>query len=326
MPKPNLLVLCPPDHYALRNLDSIRQLADIYVSNDEKALEERAAAAEIILSSGLTGKAVSLRDIWCHSKKVKWVHSLSAGVENLLFPELVESPVPVTNARGVFKRPLAEFAVLGMLYFYKRVRRLVESQRSRKWDGFFVEGLQGKVMGVVGYGEIGRECAILAKPLGVMIHATRRNVEKSADDPIVDRVYRPEQLEEMLGEIDVLLAAAPLTSRTRHMLGEHQFQAMKPSAIVINVGRGPVIDERALITALQKGQIAGAALDVFEQEPLPEDSPLWAMENVLISPHCTDRTSNPDWLDMAMQCFVENFHRYLDGRELMNIVDKKAGY
>lgn len=326
MPKPNLLVICPPDHYALRNLEPIRSLADIYVSNDEKALEERAGAADIILSSGLTGKSVSLRDIWQHSKNVKWVHSLSAGVENLLFPELVESNVPVTNARGVFKRPLAEFAVLGMLYFYKRVRRLVESQRAHKWDSFLVDGLEGKVMGVVGYGEIGRECALLAKPLGVKIYATRRNVEKSTSDPIVDRVFRLEQLNEMLGQIDVLVAAAPLTPETRHMLGKEQFQAMKPSSIVINVGRGPVIDEQALVAALQEKQVAGAALDVFEQEPLPEDSPLWDMENVLISPHCTDRTSDPDWLDMAMQCFVENFHRYMDRRELMNVVDKKAGY
>lgn len=326
MPKPNVLVICPPDLYALRSLDPIREAANIFVSNDEKALEEHAGEAEIILSSGLTGKAVSLREIWRHARKVQWVHSLSAGVDNLLFPELVESKVPVTNARGVFKRPLAEFAVLGMLYFYKRVRRLIESQRSHKWDSFLVDGLEGKVMGIVGYGEIGRECALLAKPLGVKIHATRRNVEKSADDPVLDRVYRVEQMDEMLREIDVLLAAAPLTPQTKHMIGERQFQAMKPSAIVINVGRGPVIDETALIAALQEGRIAGAALDVFEREPLPEESPLWDMENVLISPHCTDRTSDPDWLDLAVQLFVENFRRYQDGRELLNVVDKKAGY
>jgi phosphoglycerate dehydrogenase-like enzyme len=326
MSKPNVLVICPPDHYALRTLEPLRPLAELFISNDEKALEERAPTAEIVLSSGLTGKSVSLRDIWRHSKNVKWVHSLSAGVENLLFPELVESPVPVTNARGVFKRPLAEFAVLGMLYFYKRVRRLVESQRAHKWDSFLVEGLQGKVMGVVGYGEIGRECALLAKALGVKIYATRRKVEKSAEDPIVDRVFPPDQLNQMLAEIDVLVAAAPLTPQTHHMLGERQFAAMKPSSIVINVGRGPVIDEQALVAALQSGKLAGAALDVFDKEPLAGDSPLWDMENVLISPHCTDRTSNPDWLDLAMQCFVDNFHRYQKGEELANLVDKKAGY
>jgi phosphoglycerate dehydrogenase-like enzyme len=251
---------------------------------------------------------------------------LSAGVENLLFPELVESSIPVTNARGVFKRPLAEFAVLGMLYFYKRVRRLVENQRAHRWDDFLVDGLPGKVMGVVGYGEIGRECAILAKALGVRIYATRRNVERSAGDPVLDRAFHLEELDEMLGQIDVLVAAAPLTPETRHMISERQFRAMKPSAIVINVGRGPVIDEAALVRALQEKRISGAALDVFEKEPLPVESPLWDMENVLISPHCTDRTRDPDWLDMAMQLFVENFRRYLEGRELLNVIDKKAGY
>lgn len=326
MPKPNVLVLCPPDHYALRNLDSIRDKANIFISNNEEELEEHAPSAEIILSSGLTGKSVSLQAIWQRTNRLRWVHSLSAGVETLLFPELVESSIPVTNARGVFKRPLAEFAVLGMLYFYKRVRRLIESQRAHHWDSFLVDGLQGKVMGVVGYGEIGRECAILAKALGVKIYATRRNVERSAGDPILDRAFHLEQLNEMLSEIDVLVAAAPLTPDTRHMISDRQFQAMKPSAIVINVGRGPVVDEEALIRALQDKQIAGAALDVFEKEPLPADSPLWDMENVLISPHCTDRTREPDWLDLAMQLFVENFHRYMGGRELLNVIDKRAGY
>ncbi len=130
----------------------------------------------------------------------------------------------------------------------------------------------------------------------------------------------------MLGELDVLLAAAPLTPETRHMLGEKVFAAMKPSAIVINVGRGPVVDEAALIRALTEKRLGGAALDVFETEPLAADSPLWDLENVLISPHCTDRTTNPDWLDLSMQCFVDNFKRYRKGQPLENVVDKKAGY
>ena len=326
MPKPNVLVLCPPDHYSLRNLDSIRDKAHFFISNDERELEEHAPSAEIIVFSGVTGGSVSLQAIWRRTNHLRWVHSLSAGVEKLLFPELVESSIPVTNARGVYKRPLAEFAVLGMLYFYKHVRRLIESQRAHHWDNFMVDGLPGKVMGVVGYGEIGRECAILAKALGVKIYATRRNVERSAGDPILDRAFHLEQLNEMLSEIDVLVAAAPLTPETRHMISDRQFQAMKPSAIVINVGRGPVVDEEALIRALQEKQIGGAALDVFENEPLPAESPLWDMQNVLISPHCTDRTREPDWLDLSMQLFVENFQRYMEGRELLNVIDKRAGY
>ena len=158
------------------------------------------------------------------------------------------------------------------------------------------------------------------------IYATRRNPERSANDPVLDKIYPSDKLLEMLSAIDVLVAAAPLTPETHHLLSDAAFGAMKPSALVMNVGRGPVVDEAALIRALQAKTIAGAALDVFEVEPLPAESPLWGMDNVLISPHCTDRTVNPDWLDLSMQCFVENFRRFTKGQALENVVDKKAGY
>ena len=326
MAKPNLLVLAPPDHYALRNLEAIKDAAHIFINNEEEASRDFARTADIILSSGLTGKTVSFPEVFAAAGQVKWIHSLSAGVEKLMFPALIDSAVPLTNARGVFKRSLAEFAVLGILYFTKRVRRMVETQRAAKWDNFSTEFINNKVMGIVGYGEIGRECALLAKPLGVKIHALRRNPERSADDPLLDRIFPAGKMHEMLGEIDVLLASAPLTPETHHLISDEAFKAMKPSAIVMNVGRGPVIHEAALIRALQTNQIAGAALDVFEEEPLPAHSPLWSMDNVLISPHCTDRTVNPDWLDLSMQCFVENFKRFAKGEALENVVDKKAGY
>jgi len=326
MTKPNLLVVCPPNHYVLRNLTAINDLANVFIGNDAPVLRQHAPEAEVILYSGLTGGAVDFTDVWRHAKKVKWIHCLSAGVEKLLFPELVASPVPITNAKGVFKRSLAEFAVLGMLYSYKRVRRLIENQRAHRWDDFKVEWLLGKVMGVIGYGEIGQECARFAKALGMKVYALRRKPQLSMSDPLVDRIFGPDQLHEMLEQTDVVLAAAPLTPETRHMLSNAEFEAMKASALVINVGRGPVIDETALILALQQRRIAGAALDVFEEEPLLATSPLWNMENVLISPHCTDRTENPDWLDLTAQVFVENFQRYVRGEALMNVVDKEAGY
>jgi phosphoglycerate dehydrogenase-like enzyme len=326
VPKPNLLVVCPPDHYALRNLQSIRELAHIEIGNTADFIAGQGQQAEIVLYSGLGGHTLPFREVWPHIGNAKWIHSLSAGVEKFLIPEFIASPVPLTNARGVFKRSLADFAVLGILYFYKRVRRLVESQRAHKWDNFSVEWLPGKIMAVVGYGEIGRECATLAKALGLKIYATRRKPELSAGDAILDRAFALTQLKEMLSEADVVVAAAPLTPETRHMLSDPEFAVMKPSAIVINVGRGPVIDEAALIRALQQKKIGAAALDVFEEEPLPPESPLWDMENVLISPHCTDRTRDPDWLDLSMQLFLENFSRYTKGEPLHNIVDKKAGY
>jgi phosphoglycerate dehydrogenase-like enzyme len=321
-----VLVVSPPEHYALRRLEPLRASSALHISNDQAELERLAPRAEVILFCGLSGAAVDFAAVFRRATAIRWVHSLSAGVEKLLFPELVASSVPVTNARGVFKRSLAEFALLGILYHTKKVRRLVENQRAHRWDDFTVGFAEGLVLGIVGYGEIGRECALLAKGLGLKVHAVRRNPEKSAADPLVDVLFAPEQLDSMLAGIDVLLCSAPLTPETHHLIGTAELARLKATAIVINVGRGPVIDETALVAALADGRIAGAALDVFEHEPLPAGSPLWDLPQVLISPHCTDRTSQPDWLELSMQFFVDNFHRYASGAPLHNVVDKSAGY
>ncbi len=326
MPKPKLLVVSPPDHYSLRNLDAIRDEAEIHIGSSISDLEPFATDADVILYSGLTPKIPTLGELWVKTPKVRWVHSLSAGVEKVLSPELIESDVPVTNARGVFKRPLAEFALLGMLYFYKQVPLMRANQKAHHWSNFSVEWLPGKIMGVVGFGEIGRECATLAKAAGMTIYATRRNLHKSENDPVLDRAFPLSELNQMLREVDVLVTAAALTPETRHIISDPQFEVMKASAIIINVGRGPLIDEPAMVRALQEKKIRGAALDVFEVEPLPEDSPLWDMNNVLVSPHCTDRTADPDWLDLSMQLFIENFRLFVEGKELKNLVDKRAGY
>jgi phosphoglycerate dehydrogenase-like enzyme len=326
MPKTNLLVISPPHHYALRNLEALNTMSEISISNNQVELETLAAAAEVILYSGFSADSVDLARVWEQAGSVCWIHSLTTGVEKILFPALIASKVPLTNARGAFKRSLAEFVILGILFHTKKVRRLIDSQRERKWDTFSVGFANGRVLGVVGYGAIGRECALLAKGLGLKIHALRRNTQRSALDPLIDRAFGPAELQEMLAGVDVLLCAAPLTPDTNHMIGDAQFKVMKPSAIVLNVGRGPVIDEAALVRALQNKQIAGASLDVFEHEPLPDSSALWRMDNVLISPHCTDHTDQPDWLDLSMQVFIDNFRRYQNGEALQNIVDKEAGY
>lgn len=326
MPKPTIVLLCTPDAYFLNVLDPIRDQAHFVITDDLKKVEQEGAEATAVLSATVPGQKNMLKQAWPYLKNVKWVHSLSAGMDSLLFPELIDSDVTVTNARGVYKRSLAEFAVLGVLYFYKRVRRLVDSQRAHQWDQFFVESMDGRTMGIVGYGEIGRECALLAHGLGMRIVACRRRPEKNGEDAILDKAYPLDALNEMLAECDVVTAAAPLTKDTKHMLGDAQFRAMKSSAILINVGRGPVVDERALIAALQEKRIAGAALDVFEQEPLPSDHVFFDMENVLLSPHCTDRTEKPDWLETSMQRFVDNFQLFVKGQPLEHVVDKHAGY
>jgi phosphoglycerate dehydrogenase-like enzyme len=320
-----VVIVSAPDARTARYLAPLADVAEISVSIDPVELKVLLPQAEVLVFGSAHGP-LEPAAVWNYARNVRWVHSLAAGVEGFLFPDLIHSAVPFTNARGVFKRPLAEFAMLGMLFHFKKVRKLIESQRARQWLEHDVVLLTDRVMGVVGYGEIGRECALLGHALGMKIHALRRNPERSASDPILDRIFKPEELLLMLGGLDVLVCAAPLTRETHHLIGDKAFEAMKPSAMVINVGRGPVIDESALIRALVEQRVAGAALDVFEQEPLPHDSPLWGMDNVLISPHAADHTVDPDWRELTIGFFIENFHRYRSGKPLENLVDKRAGY
>jgi phosphoglycerate dehydrogenase-like enzyme len=320
-----VVFLSAPDALKTRYLAPLADVADIAQSTDPSELKLILPAAEVLLVGHLHEERV-LAAVWQHARKLRWVHTLSAGVEGILFPELIRSDVLLTNARGVFKRALAEFSLLGMLLHFRKVRKLIEQQHSRQWSLVDVETLRGKSMGVVGYGEIGRECAMLGHALGMTIHALRKNADRSRGDPIVERMFKPEDLLLMLADIDVLVCAAPLTGETHHLVSDAAFAAMKPGAFVVNVGRGPVIDESALIRALQARRIAGAALDVFEREPLAADSPLWGMDNVLVSPHSADHTVVPDSLQLTIDFFIQNFRRYRNGEPLGNVVDKQAGY
>jgi phosphoglycerate dehydrogenase-like enzyme len=268
--------------------------------------------------------ADTLKSLWPMLKRVQWVHSLSAGVENICFPALVESPVPVTNARGVFKRSLGEFTLAAIFFFAKDLRRMLRNQAAERWEQFDIEEVHGRTLGVVGYGELGRAAAERAHAMGMRIIALRRRPELSKDDPIVDKFFSIEDRARLMEESDYVVAAAPQTPETLGLVGEKEIRAMKATAVVINIGRGSVIDEPALIRALQENRIRGAALDVFATEPLPAGHPFWKLENVLISPHCADHTS--DWLDRAMDLFVTNFERFQKGESLLNVIDKRAGY
>ena len=318
----NLLVISNPAAPHLRVLDKIPQPVNMRVGQDLEFVKEEAPKAEVILCANF--KPEPFRTIFPLAKRLAWVHSSSAGVENLLFPEFTASPVKFTNGRGVFKDSLAEFAIAAMLFFVKDLRRMVRNQEAGRWEQFDTRMLSGQTLGVVGYGEIGRATAQLARCLGMRVLAVRRQPERSQADPNVDAVYSPGRLREMLGRCDFVLVAAPHTPETRGLMGDAELRAMKPHAVIINVGRGPVIVESALIEALEKSRIGGAALDVFDHEPLPVGHPFYHLPNVLLSPHCADHT--PGWIEMAMETFVENFERYRNGQELKNIVDKKAGY
>lgn len=283
----------------------------------------RDAASGVSVILQWSGTREMLRDAFAKCKDVRWVHSRFAGVDAVLFPELVASDVVMTNGKGVFSAALGEFALMGMLYFAKDIPRLRRSQAAGKWDPFESERIEGRTVGIVGYGDIGQAVATRARAMGMQVFATKRHVPKRPD-AVVEQYFKSAELREMLALCDYVVVAAPLTEETRHMMGDAEFAAMKPTAVLINVGRGPVVDTDALVRALSEKRIRGAALDVVEPEPLPAGHPLYAMENVMLSPHCADVVAG--WNEDSMRFFLEQYARFEKGEPLMNVVDKRLGY
>lgn len=291
------------------------------VGSKAAELAEAAQSASVILN--WSGSRKLLREVFFMCKHVRWVHSKAAGLDHQLFPELVESSVPLTNGRGVFSASLGEFALAAILFFAKDFPRMLRNQAAEVWEPFDVEEIAGKTVGIIGYGDIGQAVATRVYAMGMRVLATKRHIPE-APDPLIERYYKPDKQREMLALCDYVVITAPLTEETRHMIGEAEFAAMKSSAVVINVGRGAVIDEAAMIRALTEKRIKGAGLDVFEREPLPAGNPLYKLENVLVSPHCADNTA--DWLDQAMRFFLEQYERFEKGEPLKNVVNKGLGY
>jgi phosphoglycerate dehydrogenase-like enzyme len=322
MPAHTILVLSNPAARHLALLERLPRECRLVVGETAEIFDSAAEEADAVLCGG--AHRALLQQIWPRLKSVRWIHALAAGLDGLLFPGLVESPVPLTNSRGVFARSLAEFAIAGMMWFAKDLNRMRDQQRRRHWEQFDVQEMRNKNLGIVGYGSIGRETAIRARAFGVRIHAHKRNATLAHGDPLVDRMYTREQLPALLSCADYLLACAPLTPETRDLIGEAEFARLKPACVVMNLGRGPVINERALIRALEEKRIRGAVLDVFETEPLPAENPLWGFENVLLSPHCADHTDT--WMEEAMAMFLSNYERFAAGEPLLNVADKRLGY
>jgi phosphoglycerate dehydrogenase-like enzyme len=317
-----VLVLSDPADRQLAMLEALPDSASIAVGNNPEAFERLAPEARVILN--WSGSRQLMQEVWKMAPRVEWVHSRAAGIDGMLFPELVESPVPLTNGRGVFSQSLGEFVIAAALFFAKDFRRMMRNQAAGVWEQFDVEEVRGQTMGIVGYGDIGRACAERAHAMGMKVLALRRRPELSNGDGFVDRVLPLDRILDLMPECDYVVAAAPLTPATRALIGEAAIAAMKKTAVVMNVGRGPVVEEKALLRALETNRIRGAALDVFENEPLPAGHPFYKLENLLLSPHCADHTA--DWLEQAMQFFLDQFARFTAGEPLRNVVDKKAGY
>ncbi len=304
-----VLVTADPASSYLKPLEELPDEAKIIISNDRERVFAAAGDADVLLNADFRDPALFL-ETFRRATRAKWAHVVSAGVESVLSAEIRASAIPLTNGRGVFARPLGEWVLGVMVYFGYDFPAMLRNQKARRWERYDHEELYGRTVLIVGYGSIGRAVGERACAFGMRVLTSSRR--------------RPGDLNAMLAESDYIAVTAPLTAETRGMIGAEQFAAMRSNAVVINVGRGAVIDENALIDALQRGKIRGAALDVFATEPLPADSPLWAMENVIVSPHSAD--SLPDSREQAVQFFVENFERFRKGEPLQNVVDKHAGY
>ena len=271
---------------------------------------------------------------------LRWVQGHFAGVDHFLDHPLLRT-VTLTTSSGIHAPGMAEYVLMMILAFAHRLPRMLHYQGRAEWPQgrwrlFVPRELRGATIGIVGYGSIGREVARLARSFGMRVLATKRDTQRITDqgwqlpdvgDPAtahVDRLYSPEALRSMLGECDYVALTVPLTPETRGLVGTAELRSMKSGAVLINVGRGGVIDEAALIDALRTGTIGGAALDVFVEEPLPADSPLWKLPNVILSPHVSGFT--PHYDERAMALFAENLRRYLAGEPLLNVVDLARGY
>ena len=317
-----LIVLTAPGDRSIPSLAELRRMATLVMGDSGLDFADAAVHAEIVLN--WSGSLGLLREVFLMSPHVRWIHSRSAGLEQTLFPELIESEVILTNGSGVFSPSLGEFALAAILYFAKDFRRIIRNQVAGVWEPFDVTMVSGQTLGIVGYGSIGRAIAARARALEMKVLGLRRVLQTPTEDSLIDEVYESKQILEMLPRCDYVVVTLPLTEQTRGFIGDAEFAVLKKNAVVINVGRGPTVDEGAMIKALSQRRIRGAALDVFDQEPLPQGHPFYSLENVLFSPHCADHTF--DWLDNAMRFFLEQLKRFRRGETLLNIVDKASGY
>jgi phosphoglycerate dehydrogenase-like enzyme len=304
-----VLVLADPADPLLVMLSGLPDNTRIAAGDRMEAFQRAAPEADVILN--WTGSRELLRQVWAMAPRVRWVHSRSAGLDDLLFPELQASSVVLTNAHGVFSEILGEFVIAAVLFFAKGFRRMVRSQEAGVWDQFDTVQVAGQTMGVIGFGDIGKAAARRVEAMGMRVQQLRRN-------------GGAENKRDLLAHSDYVVLSAPLTPETRGIIGAEELAGMRREAVLINIGRGPLVDEKALTRALRERRIGGAALDVFDEEPLPEGHPFYTLDNVLLSPHAADHT--PDWKERAMRMFLDNFERYRKGEPLENVVDKQRGY
>ena len=293
-----------------------------YIKNKNKYLESLPHADAII--------GWRLREVdFPHAEKLRWYHTMAAGIGSMFYKSFIESDIILTNSAGVRAAPMADCIMAYIITFARRFLLLANAQRKKLWVRYEywreihkVIDLDSAVVGIIGLGGIGREVAKRSKACGMKVLGVKRNVDIQIDN--VDAVYPPEKLHDVLAESDFVVVAVPHTPDTDKLIGYNEFNVMKDTTIIINVGRGKLIDTDALIDALVNGKIGGAALDVVDPEPPPEDSPLWNMDNVIITPHITG--IGPGFWDRSQDLLRHNIKAFIEGTEFLNVVDKNLQY
>ncbi|SNS80534.1 D-2-hydroxyacid dehydrogenase [Rhodococcoides kyotonense] len=313
-----VVVVLHADHLP-EGMDAVSAVAEVrYATAD--TLGDAMPGADVLLLWDFFSSAVP--DVWDRCDSLRWIHIAAAGVDSLMFDELATSQVVVTNSRGIFDRPIAEFVLGQILNFAKETAVSAELQRARVWRHRETEMIDGSHAMVVGTGAIGREIARLLTAVGVTVSGVGRTARDG--DPDFGVVHASSQLADVVHDVDYLVLIAPLTDLTRGVVDARVLGAAKPGVRVVNVGRGELLDTAALLDGLRSGQVAGAALDVFDTEPLPEDSPLWSTENLVVTPHMSGDSKG--WRRRLAGLFVANFERYAASEDLQNVVDKKLGF
>jgi len=262
-----------------------------------------------------------LKKLLPRMKNLRWVHFLSAGVDRVWDWGLDQKDYVMSKSTGVHSETISDHVLAMALYFARELARFEKQKREKKWKRHSLQEMEGKTMGILGLGHIGRACARKARAFNMEVIAM---ASRAREDEEIDRVLGPEGLDEILKQSDYLVIALPLTSETKKLIGGRELDLLGENSVVINIGRGEIIDEEALIEVLKEGRIKGAGMDVFEEEPLSEDSPLWDLENVLITPHVAGTT--PVYMERVMEIFLKNLEAYEKGEKLPTGVDLKKGY
>jgi phosphoglycerate dehydrogenase-like enzyme len=301
------------------HLEALEDRIELRVTGRD-GLATALAGARVLLLWDFFSTAV--REVWPHCRELEWIHVAAAGVDRLLFPELVAAPVVVTNARGTFDRPIAEFVLASVLAHAKRVHESHDLQLRKEWRHRETRAIRGATALVVGTGAIGREVARLLGAAGMEVRGAGRR--PTTDDPDFGTVVSSSDLAAAVPWADYVVNATPLTAATAGLFDAAAFRAMRPTAHFVNIGRGPSVVDDDLLEALRSGWLDGASLDVFATEPLPSESPLWDAPGVVVSAHMSGDVVG--WRDTLARQFVDNAERWLGGQELVNVVDKELGY